>query len=60
MKKTRFEDALNEDLDPPTCISIKMVGHSFPPGSQPYIPMVKLSPSSKVCFPPCNVNESVY
>jgi len=33
MKKTKFEEALNEDLDPPTCLNIRLVGHSFPPGS---------------------------
>lgn len=33
LKKTKFEEALNEDLDPPTCMNIRLVGHSFPPGS---------------------------
>ena len=33
MKKTKYEDAMNEELDPPTCLSLKLVGHSFPPGS---------------------------
>lgn len=33
MKKNKFEEALNEELDPPTCLSIRLVGHSFPPGS---------------------------
>ena len=33
LKKTKFEEALNEDLDPPTCLNIRLVGHSFPPGS---------------------------
>jgi hypothetical protein len=33
MKKTKFEDSLSEDLDPPICLSMRLVGHSFPPGS---------------------------
>lgn len=33
LKKTKFEEALNEDLDPPTCLNLRLVGHSFPPGS---------------------------
>lgn len=60
MKKNKFEEALNEELDPPTCLGIRLVGHSFPPGSQPFIPMVKLSPSNKITFPPAGVNESTY
>ncbi len=60
MKKTKFEEAFNEEIDPPTCLSMRLVGHSFPPGSQPFIPMVKISPSNKVSFPPAGVNESTY
>lgn len=60
IKKTKFEEALNEDLDPPTCMNLRLVGHSFPPGSQPFIPMVKISPSNKVVFPAAGVSESVY
>jgi hypothetical protein len=32
-KKSKYEDAMNEDIDPPVCFNIRMVGHSFPPGS---------------------------
>jgi hypothetical protein len=60
MKKTKFEEALNEELDPPTTLNVRLVGHSFPPGSQPFIPMIKLSPSNKVVFGSAGVNESVY
>ena len=44
IKKSKFEDAMNEDIDPPICMNVRMVGHSFPPGSQPFIPMVKINP----------------
>lgn len=30
LKKTKFEEALSAELDPPTCLSIRLVGHSFP------------------------------
>jgi hypothetical protein len=33
LKKTKFEEALNEELDPPSCINLRLVAHSFPPGS---------------------------
>jgi hypothetical protein len=60
LKKNKFEEALNEELDPPSSLNLRLVAHSFPPGSQPFIPMVKLSPSNKITFPPAGVNESVY
>jgi len=60
MKKSKYEDAMNEDIDPPICMNVRMVGHSFPPGSQPFIPMVKMEPAQNVVFPSCGVNESVY
>ena len=37
-----------------------MVGHSFPPGSQPFIPMVQMNPAKQVTFPACGPHESVY
>mmetsp|Transcript_39543 Transcript_39543/g.38044 ORF Transcript_39543/g.38044 Transcript_39543/m.38044 type:complete len:90 (+) Transcript_39543:1501-1770(+) len=58
MKNTRFQDAFNEELDPPSCINMRLVGHSFAPGSQVFIPMIKISPSNKVTFGPACVNEA--
>ena len=60
LKKSKFEEAFNDEIDPPTCLNVRFVGHSFPPGSQPFIPMVKISPSNKITFPPAGINESVY
>ena len=60
IKKSKFEDAMNEDIDPPVCLNVRLVGHSFPPGSQPFIPMIKLSPRENLSFPCCGPNESVY
>ena len=59
MKKSKYVDFSNEEVDPPVCLSIRLCGHSFAPGSQPFIPMVKLS-SNKVDFAPCSPGESVY
>ena len=33
LKKTKFEEAFNDEIDPPTCLNVRFVGHSFPPGS---------------------------
>jgi len=61
IKKTKFERGFKlKDLDPPTCLNLRLVGHSFPPGSQPFILMVKISPSNKINFRPAGVSESVY
>lgn len=60
MKRNKYEGAVNEDIDPPLCLNLRFVGHSFPPGSQPFIPMIKLNPSSQLIFPSCGPNESVY
>ena len=46
-------------MDPPVQMSVRLCGHSFAPGSQPFIPMIKMS-QSKVAFPPCSPGESVY
>ena len=60
IKKSKWEDAQNEEIDPAICMNVRLVGHSFPPGSQPFIPMVKLNPNKNVVFPSCGPNESVY
>jgi len=31
--KTKFDEAINEEIDPPHCVNVRMVGHSFAPGS---------------------------
>ncbi len=33
IKKSQYEDAVNEEIDPTICINVRLVGHSFPPGS---------------------------
>ena len=58
-KQAKYSDWTHEEIDPPLCLSARLSGHSFAPGSQPFIPMVKMS-TNKIAFPPCSPNESVY
>jgi hypothetical protein len=59
MKKSKYVDFGNEEIDPPICLNLRLLGHSFAPGSQPFIPMIKMS-TSKLDFQPCSPGESVY
>lgn len=58
-KLSKYADFSQEEVDPPVQMSVRLCGHSFAPGSQPFIPMIKMS-QSKVAFPPCSPGESVY
>ena len=42
-KSAKYADWSQEEIDPPVCLSLRLSGHSFAPGSQPFIPMIKLS-----------------
>ena len=57
-RKTKVEVA--EKVEPPMCLCMPTVGHSFPPGSQPFLPMLELSPSNIVKFLPAALEESTY
>lgn len=58
-KSSKYADFGAEEIEPPVCINLPVCGHSFAPGSQPFIPMVKIS-NHKVDFKPCGPYESVY
>ena len=58
-KSAKYADWSQEEIDPPVCLNVRLSGHSFPPSSQPFIPMIKMS-NSKIAFAPCSPNESVY
>ena len=60
LKKSIYDESSNEEIDPPLVLNVRVVGHSFMPGSQPFLPMVKLRPNDHVVFPPCGPDESVY
>ena len=59
MKTSRYADFSGEEIDPPLCQSVRLCGHSFAPGSQPFIPMIKMS-QREVVFSPCSPGESVF
>lgn len=58
-KSAKYADWTAEEIDPTVCVSVRLAGHSFAPGSQPFIPMIKMS-TSKIAFSPCSPGESVY
>jgi hypothetical protein len=58
-KTSKYADFTHEEIDPPICINLPLCGHSFGPGSQPFIPMVKIS-QHNLDFKPCGPFESVY
>lgn len=49
-----------EEVEPPLCLNIPAVGHSFPPGSQPFLPMLELNPGNLVQFLPAALEEPAY
>ena len=59
VKTNKYVDFTSEEIDPPVRLNLRLSGHSFAPGSQPFIPMIKMS-SHKVAFHPCSAGESVY
>ena len=59
VKSAKYADWSQEEIDPPVCLSVRLSGHSFAPGSQPFIPMIKMS-NTKISFPYCSPNECVY
>ena len=47
-------------FDPPVTQCISIVGHSFPPGTQIFMPMFELNPKKEMFFPPTTINQSLY
>ena len=47
-------------FDPPITLSISIVGHSFPPGTQIFMPMFEINPKKEMFFPPTTINQSLY
>ena len=47
-------------IEPPISLYISMVGHSFPPGTQIFMPMFEFSPKKEIFFPPTSLNQSLY
>ena len=47
-------------VEPPISLYISMVGHSFPPGTQIFMPMFEFSPKKEIFFPPTSIHQSLY
>ena len=47
-------------VEPPITLYLSMVGHSFPPGTQIFMPMFEFSPKKEIFFPPTSINQSLY
>ena len=47
-------------FNPPFCTYLSVVGHSFPPGNQLYIPMFDFVPKKEIFFPSTSVNQPQY
>ena len=47
-------------FDPPVTLNVSLVGHSFPPGTQIFMPMYELNPKREIFFPPTSINQSLY
>jgi hypothetical protein len=49
-----------EYFDPPYPLKISVVGHSFPPSTQIFMPMMELIPQKEIIFQPCSILQSHY
>ena len=47
-------------FNPPFCTYLSVVGHSFPPGNQVYIPMFDFIPKNEIYFPCTSINQPQY
>ena len=47
-------------FDPPVTQYLSIVGHSFPPGTQIFMPMYEINPKKEMFFPPTTINQSLY
>jgi len=58
--KTLKSDKKFELFDPPILVKVFAVGHSFPPTTQIFIPIVDVIPKERLIFPPSTINQSMY
>ena len=58
-KKSQIPTDLNY-FNPPFCTYLSVIGHSFPPGNQLYIPMFEFMPKKEIFFPSTSVNQPQY
>lgn len=60
LKEIEKNERRSDYFDPPLPLKINVIGHSFPPSSQIFMPMIELNPSKELIFKPSTINESVY
>ena len=59
--KTLDKNEKNFDyFDPPFPLKISVIGHSFPPNTQIFMPMIELNPSKEIIFQPSTINQSIF
>ncbi len=51
---------IKSNVEPPITSYVSLVGHSFPPGTQIFMPMFEFSPKKEIFFPPTSINQSLY
>ncbi|KAJ3221474.1 hypothetical protein HK099_003484 [Clydaea vesicula] len=54
-----FRLVTNETFTPPWCLTPTVLGNTFPPGQDSFIPKVNIN-SDRIDFPACYVDKSVY
>ena len=59
-KMTKNFTNIQPTIEPPISLYISMVGHSFPPGTQIFMPMFEFSPKKEIFFPPTSIHQSLY
>jgi hypothetical protein len=47
-------------FDPPIPLKISLVGHSFPPSTQIFMPIFEITPKKEIFFPPATINQILY
>lgn len=60
IKSLNAKPKLYEYFDPPIPLKLTMVGHSFPPGTQIFMPIYTMTPKRELFFPSVTINQSTY
>lgn len=60
LKTLQAQEKNFEYFDPPIPFKLPVVGHSFPPNLQIFMPMMELTPEKEVIFTPSSIYQSSY
>jgi hypothetical protein len=58
--KASSQDLIGDETVPPYSGTLRCVGHSFGMSSQPFIPILEFTPSNKIFFAACSLEDSLY